>query len=106
WLELVHVIAIQIFILIEQKYIQDEDYVLGDSAYPIFPFFISSFKNPSNHRQRQFNFIYSKHRVVVEYAFSKLKVKFRALKEISIKGLKTAINLADYIIILHNFLEM
>ena len=67
---------------------------------------ISPFKNPSNHRQCQFNFIHSKHRVVIEHAFGRLKARFRALKEISVKDLKTAINLADCAIILHNLLEI
>ncbi|CAI2189267.1 8890_t:CDS:2 [Funneliformis geosporum] len=58
------------------------------------------------HEQQQFNFILSKHRVVVEYAFGRLKARFRDLKEISVKDLKIAINLADYTIILNNFLKM
>ncbi|CAI2178632.1 14734_t:CDS:2, partial [Funneliformis geosporum] len=62
------------FYLNRTEYIQDEDYVLSDSAYPISFFLISPFKNPSNNR---------------------LKARFRVLKEISVKDLKTAINLAD-----------
>ncbi|PKY36262.1 hypothetical protein RhiirB3_458483, partial [Rhizophagus irregularis] len=81
--------------VIQSKYIEGDDYVLGDSAYPISSFLITPFKNPFNHRQCQFNFIYSKHRVVVEYAFGKLKAKFKALKELSVKDIKTAIKLAD-----------
>uniref|UniRef100_U9TZW6 DDE Tnp4 domain-containing protein n=1 Tax=Rhizophagus irregularis (strain DAOM 181602 / DAOM 197198 / MUCL 43194) TaxID=747089 RepID=U9TZW6_RHIID len=88
------------------KYIEGDDYVLGDSAYPISSFLITPFKNPFNHRQCQFNFIYSKHRVVVEYAFGKLKAKFKALKELSVKDIKTAIKLADCAILLYNFLEI
>ncbi|PKC53941.1 hypothetical protein RhiirA1_478268, partial [Rhizophagus irregularis] len=83
------------FEICEAKYIEGDDYVLGDSAYPISSFLITPFKNPFNHRQCQFNFIYSKHRVVVEYAFGKLKAKFKALKELSVKDIKTAIKLAD-----------
>ncbi|CAI2187162.1 7261_t:CDS:2 [Funneliformis geosporum] len=94
------------FYLNRTEYIQDEDYVLDDSAYPIFSFLISSFKNPSNHRQCQFNFIHSKYRIVVEHAFNRLKARFRALKEISVKDLKTTINLANCAIILHKFLEL
>ena len=68
-------------------------------------FLITSFKNPSNSRQRQFNFIHSKHWVVIENAFGRLKARFKALKELSVKDLKTAIKLADCAILLHNFLE-
>ncbi len=94
------------FFLNRTEYIEGEDYILGDSAYPISPFLISPFKNPSNHRQRQFNFIHSKHRVVVEHAFGRLKARFKALKEVSVKDVKTAIKLADCAILLHNFLEI
>ncbi|GES94172.1 putative nuclease HARBI1 [Rhizophagus clarus] len=88
WPESVHdarVYANSDFFLNKAKYIEGDDYVLGDSAYPISPFLIIPFKNPSNHRQRQFNFIHSKHRVVVENAFGRLKARFKALKELSVK---------------------
>ncbi|CAI2182692.1 17070_t:CDS:2 [Funneliformis geosporum] len=68
------------FYLNRTEYIQNEDYVLGDLAYPISLFLISPFKNPFNHRQCQFNFIHSKHRVVVKHAFGRLKARFRVLK--------------------------
>ena len=48
------------FFLNRIEYIEEENYILGDSAYPISPFLISPFKNPSNHRQCQFNFIHLK----------------------------------------------
>ncbi|CAB5379692.1 unnamed protein product [Rhizophagus irregularis] len=94
------------FFLNKAKYIEGDDYVLSDSAYPISFFLITPFKNPFNHRQRQFNFIHSKHRVVVEHAFGRLKARFKALKELSVKDIKTAIKLADCAILLHNFLEI
>ncbi|CAB4426356.1 unnamed protein product [Rhizophagus irregularis] len=83
------------FFLNKAKYIEGDDYVLGDSAYPISSFLITPFKNPFNHRQRQFNFIDSKHRVVVEHAFGRLKTRFKALKELSVKDIKMAIKLAN-----------
>ena len=89
------------FFLNRTEYIEGEDYILDDSAYPISPF-----KNPSNHRQHQFNFIHSKHRVVVEHAFGRLKARFKALKEVSVKDIKTVIKLADCAILLHNFLKI
>ena len=78
---------------------------MGDSAYSISSFLITPFKNPLNHQQHQFNFIHSKHRVVVENAFGRLKARFKALKELSVKDIKIAIKLADCDILLHNFLE-
>ncbi|CAB5199895.1 unnamed protein product [Rhizophagus irregularis] len=59
------------FFLNKAKYIEGDDNVLGDSACSISFFLITSFKNPFNYRQRQFNIIHSKHRVVVEHAFDR-----------------------------------
>src|SRR6266498_3583713 len=91
----------QIFFSIEQNTLKEKI----NSAYPISSFLIPPFKNPFNHRQCQFNFIHSKHRVVVKNAFGRLKARFKALKEIIVKDLKLAIKLADCAILLHNFLE-
>jgi len=37
------------FFLNKEKYIEEDDYVLDDSAYSISSFLISLFKNPSNY---------------------------------------------------------
>ena len=41
--------------------IQDDDYLLGDSAYPISPFLIPPFKDPSSRKQKEFNQFHSRH---------------------------------------------
>ena len=53
--------------------IQGDDYLLGDSAYPISSFLIPPFKDPSSRKHKEFNQFHSHHRVVVENAFGRLK---------------------------------
>ena len=85
--------------------IQDDDYLLGDSAYPISPFLIPPFKDPS-FRHKNFNRLHSHHRVVIENAFGRLKARFKMLKDLDIKTVKMGILFTCCAIILHNFLEM
>jgi hypothetical protein len=35
--------------------VQGDDYLLGDSAYPISPFLIPPFKDPASRKQKKFN---------------------------------------------------
>ncbi len=86
--------------------IQEDDYLLGDSAYPISPFLISPFKDPSSQNQKDFNRFHSSHRVVVENAFGRLKARFGMLRDLDIKTVRMGILFACCAIILHNFLEI
>ena len=86
--------------------IQEDDYLLGDSAYPISPFLIPPFKDPNSQKQKEFNQFHSHHRVVVENAFGRLKARFRVLKDLDIKTVKMGVLFTCCAIILHNFLEM
>jgi len=94
------------FYINRRSFIRDDDFVLGDSAYPISPFMITPFKVPQTPTQIQFNQLHSTHRIVVEHAFGRLKSRFTALKELNVKNVKTAIRLTECAIILHNFLEL
>lgn len=86
--------------------IQDDDYLLGDSAYPISPFLIPPFKDPTSRKHKEFNQFHSRHRVVVENAFGRLKARFRILKDLDVKTVKMGVLFTCCAIILHNFLEM
>ena len=78
---------------------------MGDSTYPISPFLIPPFKDPS-FRYKKFNKLHSHHRVVIENAFGRLKARFKMLKDLDIKTVKMGILFTCCAIILHNFLEM
>ncbi|EXX63376.1 hypothetical protein RirG_152920 [Rhizophagus irregularis DAOM 197198w] len=86
--------------------IQDDDYLLGDSAYPISPFLIPPFKDPSSRKHKKFNQFHSCHRVVIENTFGRLKARFRMLKDLDIKMVKMGVLFTCCAIILHNFLEI
>ena len=88
------------------KIIKGDEFLLGDSAYPISPFLITPFRLSSNRQQKNFNYTHSLHRVVVEHAFGRLKSRFVSLKGCSVKKVKHLILFADCAIILHNFLEL
>ncbi|GES92222.1 putative nuclease HARBI1 [Rhizophagus clarus] len=86
--------------------IQGDDYLLGDSAYPISPFLIPPFKDPSTRKYKEFNRFHSHHRVVVENTFGRLKARFRMLRDLDIKTVKMGVLFTCCAIILHNFLEI
>ena len=90
----------------KDELIIDDDFLLGDSAYPISPFCITPFRLPSNSQEKKFNYMHSLHRVVVENAFGRLKSRFTCLKGCSVKKIKHLILFTDCAIILHNFLEL
>src|SRR6266540_597801 len=90
----------------KDELIIDDDFLLGDSAYPISPFCITPFCLSSNLQEKKFNIMHSLHRVVVENAFGLLKSRFTCLKGYSVKKIKHLIFFTDCAIILHNFLEL
>jgi hypothetical protein len=51
---------------------QGDDFILGDSAYPLSSFCITPFR-PAQGCQKLFNELHSAHRIVVEHAFGCLK---------------------------------
>ncbi|CAG8820060.1 27555_t:CDS:2, partial [Racocetra persica] len=66
-----------------KNYFKDEDYLIADSTYPLFPWT----------------------RVIVEQAFGHLKAQFSFLKEMRIRDTKKATDIIDITLILHNFIE-
>ena len=57
-------------------------YLLGDSAYPLTSWLMSSFRDNCHltPQQRNCNFLHSSSRMVIERAFALLKGRFRRLK--------------------------
>ena len=88
------------------RIIKGDEFLLGDSAYPLSTFLIKPFVNSQDPSQIQFNLIHSLHRVVVENAFGRLKNRFVALKELNSRKISNVIRLTECAVILHNFLEL
>ncbi|XP_071653616.1 uncharacterized protein [Temnothorax longispinosus] len=65
-----------------QLYFPNEEYIIGDKAYPVLRWCISAFRDRGNltAAQKRFNDILSKVRQVIERAFALLKGRFRRLK--------------------------
>src|ERR1044072_7682543 len=64
--------------------IKGNDFLIGDSAYPLSPFLIKPFSKP-NENQTEFNCIFSSHRIVVEHTFGRIKNRFTGTGDISVK---------------------
>lgn len=65
-----------------QQFFPNNEYILGDKAYPILPWLMTPYINRGNLTERQiyYNSVISKGRQVIERAFSLLKGRFRRLK--------------------------
>ncbi len=88
------------------SFIQENNYLLNNSAYSIFSFLISPFKNPNSQKQKDFNHFHSNHHIVIKRAFERSKIRFEMLKNLNIKTVKMEILFTYYIIILYNFLKI
>ena len=62
----------------------ENNYMLGDSAYPLTTWLMPPFRDIGHltPQQRNYNFLHSSSRIVIERAFSLLKGRFRRLKYI------------------------
>lgn len=65
-------------------------YLLGDSAYPLSPWLMTPYKDTGHlsARQRNYNFLHSSTRMVIERAFALLKGRFRRLKYVDLDRLE------------------
>ncbi|CAG8664161.1 6218_t:CDS:1, partial [Dentiscutata heterogama] len=87
---------------------KNEDYLLGDSAYSLLTWIITPFKDPQGpdtQKQKYYNTVHSKTRVVIEQAFGRLKARFSFLKCMKLKDTMKGTDIIDISFILHNFVE-
>ena len=73
---------------------QASSILLGDEGYPLHPFLMTPYKTPTSNREKLFNKVHSKERVVIEQAFGQLKRRFPMLRygiRLALKSVPAAI---------------
>jgi len=80
---------------VDNNLFENEEYLLGDGAYPISKTMIVPFRNAQTHPKTTFNMYHSRGRIAVERAFGKLKGRFKALRELRVKKTRHDIHMVD-----------
>lgn len=83
----------------------NSSYLLGDAAYPIAKTLLTPYKDLGNFTEieKNYNFVQSSTRTVIERAFALLKGKFQRLKHLELEKLEAINNIVHAITALHNF---
>lgn len=81
-----------------------DNHLVGDGAYPLQQWLLTPFRNNGHltQRMRRFNYRLSSARVAIERAFGLLKGRFRRLKLLDTKTIKTAVDTIIVSCIFHN----
>lgn len=86
-------------------YCPDSSYLLGDAAYPLSKNLLTPYKDLGNFSEieKNYNFVQSSSRCVIERAFGLLKGKFQRLKHMELEKLEIINQIIHAITTLHNF---
>jgi hypothetical protein len=78
-------------------------HLLGDSAYGLFTWLLTPFKDYGNltQKQRRYNYVHSSTRVATKRTFGALKGRFRCLKYLDIKDITKAVKVVSSCCVLH-----
>lgn len=81
-----------------------DNYILGDSGYPCLKNLLTPFKDAGQltRRQRNFNYLLSKNRYIIEHTFGIMKQKFRQLYHIKIRKITDIVHFIRACAVLHN----
>lgn len=79
-------------------------YILGDSGYPCLKKLLTPFKDNGHisRRQRNYNYILSTNRYIIEHCFGILKQKFRQLYHVKMRDIKFIVHFIRACTVLHN----
>lgn len=79
-------------------------FILGDSGYPCLRHCLTPFKDRGDlsRRQRNYNYLLSKNRYVIEHCFGLLKQKFRQLYHLKLRKIEFCVHFIRASAVLHN----
>lgn len=79
-------------------------YILGDSGYPCLKNLLTPFKDNGHltRRQRNYNYVLSTNRYIIEHCFGIMKQKFRQLYHIKLKNVECIVHFIRACAVLHN----
>lgn len=91
---------------LKQHLLAEDEHILGDAAYPLSTFLLVPYKDNGflTQRQKIFNTKLSSCRIKIEQAFGILKMRFRRLKYVETKDIRTIVQLVMAGCILHNII--
>ncbi|XP_050517564.1 putative nuclease HARBI1 [Diabrotica virgifera virgifera] len=81
-----------------------EYFIIGDSGYPCLRHCLTPFQDRGNltRRQRNYNYLLSKNRYLIEHCFGLLKQKFRQLYHLQMRNIDIATHFIRAMCVLHN----
>lgn len=79
-------------------------FILGDSGYPCLRNLLTPFRDNGHltRRQRNYNYLLSKNRYIIEHCFGILKQKFRQLYHVKLKNIECIVHFIRACAVLHN----
>lgn len=82
----------------------NDRFIIGDSGYPCLRHLLTPFRDNGHltRRQRNYNYVLSKNRYIIEHCFGILKQKFRQLYHIKLKNVADVVHFIRACAVLHN----
>lgn len=81
-----------------------DSYILGDSGYPCLKNLMTPFRDNGHltRRQRNYNYLLSTNRYIIEHCFGIMKQKFRQLYHLKFKNIEFIVHFIRACAVLHN----
>ncbi|XP_014668041.1 PREDICTED: LOW QUALITY PROTEIN: putative nuclease HARBI1 [Priapulus caudatus] len=81
-----------------------ETFLIGNAAYPLYASLLTPFRDTGRltQDQKNYNFVHSSSRMVIERAFGLLKGRFRRLKLMEVTAIEECVQVITAIFVVHN----